>query len=583
KHIITIEDPIEFVHSDIRSLITQREVGNDTNDFHTALRHVVRQSPDVIFIGEIRDYESVSMALSAAMTGHLVVTTMHTVDPLQTLERIINYYPEDVRDQMAEDLGMSLVGIGSQRLLPRKDGNGLYPVFEILRGTPVVQDAIRKRELDLIPDIIRAGKEEGMITFAQSLANAVRNGIIERKVAENAATYVEEFNLALEGMRTGIDTLRDRNSSSSSRESGKEGPQRMQMKQLLKAAIKWKASDLLLTVDAPPLLRVDGELHELNLPALNAFDVKQLVFSILSAPQRIRLEREKEIDLALSIEQTNIEQQSSEKTDSLKDHRFRVNAFYQKGHLAAALRVIPQTIPNPDELMIPSVIMDLANLRSGLVLVTGPTGQGKSTTLACLIDRINQTRPCHIITVEDPIEYVHTNKAAIIEQRELYADTHSYANALKYVLRQDPDVILISEMRDPETIAAALTAAETGHLVFSTLHTNNCPQTVDRIVDVFPPNQQSQIRVQLAGALSAVIAQRLLPHISGEGRVPLFEIMKATTGIRALIRDGKTHLLATSMETGSKDGMITMEKALEELLRKGLISRETYETYRTPH
>ncbi|MDD4099215.1 MAG: PilT/PilU family type 4a pilus ATPase, partial [Lentisphaeria bacterium] len=255
---------------------------------------------------------------------------------------------------------------------------------------------------------------------------------------------------------------------------------------------------------------------------------------------------------------------------------FRVNGFYQKSSVGAAFRVIPSAIPSPEALGLPAALLRLTTRHQGLVLVTGPTGSGKSTTLASLLNVVNRTRPCHIITIEDPIEFVHGHQVALVEQREVGADTLSFASALKYVLRQDPDVILVGEMRDPETIATVLTAAETGHLVFATLHTNDVTQSVDRIIDVFPSERQNQVRSQLAACLEAIVSQRLLPRLGeGGGRVAAFEVLIGTTAVRAMIRDRKTHQLRGMMETSAKDGMVTMERALRDLFEAKKISRET--------
>jgi twitching motility protein PilT len=308
-----------------------------------------------------------------------------------------------------------------------------------------------------------------------------------------------------------------------------------------------------------------------EMPELAAGDTRRLLFSVLSASQRANFETDREVDFALSIkERFGLE----EGLDT--DCRFRVNGYYQKGCVAAAFRLIPQRIPVADELRIPAVVMRLAQRLQGLILVTGPTGHGKSTTLACMIDEINRQRSCHIVTIEDPIEFVHSSRVAVIDQREVNADTLSFDNGLKYVLRQAPDVILIGEMRDPETISAALTAAETGHLVLATLHTNDCTQTMDRIIDVFPADRQNQVRTQLAASLEAVVSQRLLPRKDGKGRVAAFEIMLGTTAVRSQIRDKRTHQLLGVMETATKDGMVTMDRALKDLLTANLISRDTY-------
>jgi twitching motility protein PilT len=562
RHIVTVEDPIEFVHEDAQCLISQREVGTDTLSFATALKHVVRQNPDVIFVGEIRDLESIRMVISAAMTGHLVVSTMHTVDVVQTLERIINYFPDHLRDQIAIDLSLALVGIVSQRLLPHCDGEGVVPAFEILRATPLVRRVVAERRLDEIEDIIKTSGDDGMQTFTRSLVQRCQENRVTPEAAAAVATNRDEFLLAIQGMETGIETLRSLGDHAAA-------APLTNMKSLLRAAIRNGASDLHLTVGRPPLLRLDGQLLEVEMPPLTASDTRRLLFSVLSPRQRTLFEAEKEIDFALSISTAK-----EEGDGELSRNRFRVNGFYEKGSVAAAFRIIAQKIPDAKTLGIPPVVMELAQRQQGLVLVTGPTGHGKSTTLACLIDVINRSRACHIITVEDPIEFVHTSQKAVIQQREVHADTKGFNNALKYVLRQDPDVILIGEMRDPETIGAALTAAETGHLVFATLHTNDAAQTVDRIVDSFPAHRQNQVRTQLASCLDAVVAQRLLPRLDGEGRVAVFEVLLGSMAVRALIRDNRTHQIASAMETSAKDGMVTMERALKDLYDRRLIDRQ---------
>ena len=566
KHIVTVEDPIEFVHQDLQSVVNQREIGTDTTDFFTSLRHIVRQSPDVIIIGEMRDLDTITTAVSAAMTGHLVISTMHTVDVVQTLERIINYFPDQRRDQIALDLGFALRGIVSQRLLPCADGSGVVPALEILVATPLVRRLVHERDFDGLEQVIKTGASEGMQTFTRALADLVEAEKITVETGAVAATNRDEFLLAVEGMETGVETFRTLESADESFGYG--------MKSLLRAAVRHGASDLLLTAKSSPLLRIDGELMETNTEALSPAMTKQLLFSVLSPSQRTHFELEKEIDFALSVDVSKSKEKGA--TDQPPDHhRFRVNGFYQKGTVSVALRVISQKIPTPQEINLPKAITDLSNRAHGLLLITGPTGHGKSTTMACLLSLINQTRACHIITIEDPIEYVHSNDKAVIEQREVFADTKSFTNALKYILRQDPDVIMIGEMRDPETISAALTAAETGHLVLATLHTNDAVQSVDRIIDAFPGRQQSQIRTQLAATLIAVVSQRLLPTVDGEGRVPAFEIMIGTSAVHALIRDERTHQIPATIETSAKDGMVTMDRALQNLYRKNLISRQT--------
>ncbi|MBN1478386.1 type IV pilus twitching motility protein PilT [Candidatus Sumerlaeota bacterium] len=328
---------------------------------------------------------------------------------------------------------------------------------------------------------------------------------------------------------------------------------------LLRLAVERQASDLHLVVGRPPQLRIDGTLMSVDAPKLIPSETHRLVYSVLNDVQKQRFEEQKEIDFSLSISNLS---------------RFRVNAHLQRNTVAAAFRLIPERIRTFEELNLPKVLGRLSRRPYGLVLVTGPTGSGKSTTLAAMIDVINNERACHIITVEDPIEYLHPHKKALVEQRELAQDTHSFTNALKYVLRQDPDVILIGEMRDLETIGAALTAAETGHLVLTTLHTNDVVQTIDRVIDVFPEHQQGQVRVQLASCIEGILCQRLLPSARGHGREIVIEIMMANDAVRSQIREGKTHQVYTTLEASAKDGMITMDRALEDLYRKGRITMD---------
>ncbi|MFC1601107.1 type IV pilus twitching motility protein PilT [Candidatus Sumerlaeota bacterium] len=334
----------------------------------------------------------------------------------------------------------------------------------------------------------------------------------------------------------------------------------MEISELLRGCVEQNASDLHIAAGRPPVLRVDGKLANVNEDALTPEESRRLIYSILSDMQKQQFEENKELDFSLGIARIS---------------RFRVNVHFQRGSVAAAFRTIPSVIPSFEDLRLPLRVMEAVSSRpTGLVLVTGPTGHGKSTTLAAMVDRINRERPCHIICIEDPIEYLHPHKKALVEQREVNEDTFSFSNALKYILRQDPDVIMIGEMRDVDTISSGLTAAETGHLVFSTLHTNDAMQTVDRIIDVFPPHQQEQIRVQLAASFEAVFCQRLLPSVYGRGRELAMEIMIGTDAIRNIIREGKTQQLQTSIEAGSKLGMQTMDKNLAELFKKGRITRE---------
>lgn len=321
---------------------------------------------------------------------------------------------------------------------------------------------------------------------------------------------------------------------------------------LLRQMPELQASDLHLRVGEPPVMRVHGSLERLDYPVLKPEDVIELCHSILTPRQKERLETNLGLDLAHEVEGLA---------------RFRVNMFFQQSFLGAVMRMIPIRVQTVDELGLPPILKELALLPRGLILVTGPTGSGKSTTLAAMMDHINESRPEHIVTIEDPIEFVHNDKKCMIEQREIGQDTTSFAEALKHVVRATPDVILVGEMRDLETIALAITAAETGHLVFGTLHTTDAMQTVDRAVDVFPPQQQQQIRMQLSVSLAAVISQSLLPIKGGGGRVPGFEIMVCNPAIRAVIREGKTHMIYNLIQAGKEDGMVALDQNLADLVR----------------
>jgi twitching motility protein PilT len=333
--------------------------------------------------------------------------------------------------------------------------------------------------------------------------------------------------------------------------------------EILLEVVDRKASDLHLTAGAPPMLRQRGRLVALeSYPRLTPEDTREFIYSILTTEQRRRLETDLQLDFAYVVPGRA---------------RFRVNAYFQRGAVAAAFRLIPSEIVPIDSLGLPPIVHELTRRPRGLVLVTGPTGSGKSTTLAAMIDEINQTREEHIVTIEDPIEFVHAHKRCIINQRELGNDATSFASALKAALRQDPDVILVGEMRDLDTISTALTAAETGHLVFATLHTQDAPQTIDRIIDVFPPAQQAQIRVQLSVTLQGVITQQLLPTADGAGRCVACEVLVPTAAVRNLIREGKIHQIPSVIQTGAAQGMQSMDSALATLVRAGTITQELAE------
>ena len=332
------------------------------------------------------------------------------------------------------------------------------------------------------------------------------------------------------------------------------------VEQLLMLAKEKKASDVHITVGLPPKVRVNGELLNLDYPRLSPEDCEKLIEEIMDDRLMEVFKEEGEVDFSFSI---------------LRVGRFRVNVYKQRGSVACSMRIVGTEIPKPEKLGIPQTVVDLYDKKRGLVLVTGPTGSGKSTTLASIVDKINDERNAHVITLEDPIEYLHSHRKAMINQREIGIDTQNYAKALRAALREDPDVILVGEMRDLETISTVLTAAETGHLVFSTLHTIGASATIDRIIDVFPPHQQQQIRIQLAVVLEAIISQQLVPTIDKLKRVAAFEVMHANLPIKNLIREGKTHQIDGIMQTYKKNGMITMDDALYDLYIRGEISGES--------
>src|ERR671929_1236227 len=331
---------------------------------------------------------------------------------------------------------------------------------------------------------------------------------------------------------------------------------------ILLEVIEAGASDLHLTAGSPPMVRQKGHLRALDYPMLSPQDTREIVYSILNNEQRKRLETDWQIDLSYSVP---------------NKARFRVNAFFQRASIGAVMRTIPQDMPSLNSLGLPPVLADFTKKPRGFVLVTGPTGSGKSTSLAAMLDMINQERHEHILTIEDPIEFLHRHKSCIVNQRELGTDASSFAEGLKSALRQDPDVILVGEMRDLETMATALTAAETGHLVFATLHTQDTAQTVDRIVDAFPPSQQHQVRVQLSIALQGIVTQQLIQTADGRDRACACEVLVPTPGVRNLIREGKSHQIYSALQTGAAYGMQTMDAALVDLVRRGKITRQLAE------
>lgn len=337
----------------------------------------------------------------------------------------------------------------------------------------------------------------------------------------------------------------------------------MSIQEFLEIVVKKEASDLHLVTGSPAAIRIDGQLMPVSQGPLSSEDTESLVFELLTAEQKEMLLVNKELDFSFALGDVA---------------RFRVNAYFQKGYLSAALRLIPSYIKTIEELNLPKICHNFAKLRQGFLLVTGPTGHGKSTTIASIINEINQTRPSHILTVEDPIEYVYPKGKGLVSQREMHLDTHSWEVALRSALREDPDVVLVGEMRDYETIASAITIAETGHLVFATLHTNSAAQSIDRIIDVFPENQQAQVRMQLAFSIGGIISQRLIPSIGG-GRVPAVEILLSSGAVQTAVREGKTHQIDNVIQTSGEAGMVLMDASLAYLVKAGRVALDVARSY----
>ena len=561
RHIITLENPIEFIHMDQVGVVTQREVMND--DYASAIRSAQHESPDVIVVGELTTPDAVRSAIRAALNGHLVIAVVVSPDAVQALIRLVRMFPENEQQQIAFEMSQVLTASMAQRLVPRIDGEGQVAAVELLRCTNAIKKLLVERDFPAIRESLGRANSNGTVNFNKALFYLVRDGFLDPALSLVFSDDPDDLELLIKGMDS-----QSNEKQYGTPEDAAEGDV-VDLPKLLRSAVKLGASDLHLSVNAHPMMRVHGELRPLGLPVLKDLDTKRLLFGLLTPQQKLSFEQNKELDLAIAVPSGNLDENGNPEIS-----RFRVNAYYQRGYVGVVARVITTKIPSPESLNLPQSIIDLCEKKQGMILVTGPTGSGKSTTLASLIDRINSTRPEHIITIEDPIEYVHSNKKSLIQQRELNADTMSFSRALKSALRQDPDVILVGEMRDTETIGAALTAAETGHLVMATLHTNSAAQTIDRIIDTFPPEQQNQVKLQLSGCIVGIISQRLLPRADADGRVAAFEILIGTPPIQALVRDGKTSQLTSVMETGFKDGMITMRRSLDELLAQGMIFEE---------
>lgn len=567
-HILTLEDPIEYIHHDNLSYISQREVSGIEGGFESALRDALRENPDVIVVGELRDTETMTTAINAALTGHLVLATMHTLDAVSTIERAINMFPESKKDQVAGSIALALEAVVSQRLLPNINNDGMLPAMEILLGTDVVRKYISRQEYGELERCLRSYAHLGMCSFNDSLYNLAREAKISWDTAMQHSDNQEELKLMQSGISSNATEGTKSIYSALAINSGD-----VDMHDIFRAAVRARASDILVTGGIPPQIKVAGTFLPLDLPPLDAKDAEHLIYSLLGRHQKVQLEEKRDIDLAMSVKITS-------SRFATENRRFRINIFYQKGQLALVARLISDSIPSPESLGLPPILKELVERKQGLFLVTGPTGSGKSTTLASLIQHINNTSTRHIISIEDPVEYQFTNNRCLIEQREIGKDAVDFHTGLRAAMRQAPDIIMVGEMRDPETISAALTAAETGHLVLGTLHSNNAMQTIERIIDSFPEGQQNQVRQQFAGSVLAVVSQRLIPRRDREKeRIAAFEIMTGSLSVRALIRDNKTHQLTSVMESSQREGMMTMARSLETLAAQGVIDAADAKNY----
>lgn len=549
RHVISIEDPIEYLFSDHHCIFTQREIGRHTPAFSQGLKSALRQSPDIIFLGEIRDADTAMTALQAAETGHLVIATLHSANSAESLDRLTRLFPPDERESALGLLGKQLIGILNQHLLPGSQGNRVL-LLEHFENTGASRNWIAGGDHTALADFIDRGTNPNNVSFLHALVDACQSARISPETAMQAAPSPQEFTRAIKG----IDST-----SSEIKEDVSSAPAGDDIGDYLSLAVERGASDLHLCAGTVPTVRINGILRPLTDTVISAKNVQALVNSALSQKQRARFENEWELDFAINLKGVG---------------RFRGNVHYNRGAVDAAFRHIPTQIKSLADLGHKAMAKTLCGLEQGLILVTGITGSGKSSTLASMIKEISDSRSGVIVTVEDPIEFIFENNLSIIKQREVGSDTRSFASALKHVLRQDPDVIMVSELRDRETISAAVTAAETGHLVLGTLHTLDAPEAIFRIVDVFPANQQEQIIAQLSNSLQAIISQKLLPRVDQAGLALASEILVANSAIRSCIRTRKIEQITGLIEIGQKDGMHTMDQSLLELFKAGKISAQ---------
>ena len=568
-HIVTIEDPVEYVHPHKGCVVTHREVGVDTDSWHAALKNTLRQAPDVILIGEIRDRETMEYGIQFAETGHLVLATLHANSANQALDRIINFFPEERREQLLMDLSLNIRALISQRLIPRESGTGRIAAMEIMLHSPLISDLIFKGEVTKIKDVMARSNRLGMKTFDQSLFELYEPGLISYEDALRNADSKNELRLRvkLESKRE-IRMPRKRPAPADRRG-------RRPVSERCRADVRRTGS----AAEHQAAVQADGGEEGVR-PFLH----------LLCAGQ----DQDRGPDLPGQQADTEPRDGASggpRPDDPGSDRsfhggagdrfrhlraglgRFRVNVFYQRGYPAMVLRYITAEMPRLEDLGMPDILKDLVMLKRGLILMVGAAGAGKSTTLAAMINYRNEISSDHILTIEDPIEFLHTNKKSIINQREVGLDTKSFARALRGAVRAAPDVILIGEIRDRETMEAAIALAGTGHLCISTLHANNCAETLDRIINMFPRDQHNQIFLDLSQYLRAILSQRLVVAKSGT-RVAASEVMVNTPHMSELIKKGDVIGVKEAISTGTERGMLSFDSSLYNLVREGRIDLE---------
>ena len=532
-HIITIEDPIEFVHESKRCLVNQREVHRDTLGFSEALRSALREDPDVVLVGEMRDLETIRLALTAAETGHLVFGTLHTSSAAKTIDRIVDVFPAAEKDMVRAMMSESLRAVISQTLMKRV-GGGRIAAHEIMIGTPAIRNLIREGKIAQMYSAIQTGQGQGMQTLDQCLQELVQKGVVSREEAQ------------VQGAEQG-QHLMDR-----------EQAIRL-MQDLLRRMVEKKGSDLFITAGFPPAIKVDGEIRPQSDRSLSAEQSASLVRAIMNDRQTKEFDATKECNFAIAPPGIG---------------RFRVSAFVQQGFTGAVLRTINAKIPTLEELELPPILKEVVLSKRGFVILVGGTGSGKSTSLAAMVGYRNEKTRGHIVTIEDPVEYVHAHKGCVVTHREVGVDCESWHLALKNTLRQAPDVILIGEIRDRETMEYGIQFAETGHLVLATLHANSSNQALDRIINFFPEERREQLLMDLSLNIRALISQRLIPREAGSGRIAAMEIMLASPLISDLIFKGEVAKIKDVMSRSNRLGMKTFDQALFELYEAGLISYE---------